>query len=151
MSTMTLSAPIAVRQATQPGGARRVAPCGPAVTPSSREPRPVRTPARVAATERLVPALRLTRRGRLVLFLLALSVCVVASLAIATSGSASGTVQRLPVEYVTVVPGDTLWNIANDVAPSADPRDTVAQIIELNALDSSVVQAGQRLAVPVRN
>lgn len=84
------------------------------------------------------------------MFVLALVMCAVASLAISSSGSASNTAQRAPVEYVTVLPGDSLWNIANDVAPSADPRDTVAAIIELNALDDSSVRAGQRLAVPAQ-
>jgi LysM repeat protein len=92
----------------------------------------------------------LTRRGRLVVFLLALVACVVASLAIASSGSASGAAHQVPVQYVTVLPGDTLWNIAHDVAPGADPRDTVAEIVELNALRGSSLQTGQRLAVPVQ-
>jgi LysM repeat protein len=85
-----------------------------------------------------------------VVLLLALALCAVASLAITSSGAASDTAQHAPVEYVTVLPGDTLWNIANDVAPGADPRDTVAEIIELNALPGSTVQAGQQLAVPAR-
>jgi hypothetical protein len=42
-----------------------------------------------------------------------------------------------------------LWSIAGEVAPGADRRDTVAEIVELNALDGSSVRAGQRIAVPV--
>ncbi len=84
------------------------------------------------------------------LFVLALVVCAAASLAVTSSGSASGTARQVRVQYVTVLPGDTLWNIAKDVAPGVDPRDTVAQIVELNALQGSSLQAGQRLAVPAQ-
>jgi LysM repeat protein len=94
-------------------------------------------------------ALRLTRRGRLVILAMLLVVGAVVSLAITSSGAASSTAQAIPVQYVTVAPGDTLWSIAGEVAPDADRRDTVAQIIERNALPGSSVEAGQRLAVPV--
>jgi LysM repeat protein len=50
---------------------------------------------------------------------------------------------------VTVAPGDSLWSIAGDVAPDADRRDTVAEIMELNALSGSSVNVGQRIAVPL--
>jgi len=49
---------------------------------------------------------------------------------------------------VTVHPGDSLWTIAQDVAPDSDPRDVIDDIVRLNALPSSVVDAGQSLAIP---
>ena len=49
---------------------------------------------------------------------------------------------------VTVHPGETLWQIALQVAPKDDPRDTIDRIRDLNSLDTTVVQAGQRLIVP---
>lgn len=104
----------------------------------------IRTPA--AAGPR---PLRLTRRGRA----LVLSVLVVVVfLAAAAFGRATsqagveptGTVTRA----ITVEAGQTLWGIALDVAPQADPRATIERLRELNGLGTDVVQAGQRLVVP---
>jgi LysM repeat protein len=55
-----------------------------------------------------------------------------------------------PTTYATVVvgPGDTLWDIARQAAPGVDPRVTVARIVELNALDGSVIRQGQELLLP---
>ena len=50
--------------------------------------------------------------------------------------------------------GDTLWALAEAVAPQADPRDVVDQIIELNQGGSAVtpggqLRAGEELRLPV--
>ena len=44
--------------------------------------------------------------------------------------------------------GESLWSIAQEVAPSADPRDVVDAIVRLNALDGVTVSAGEQLAIP---
>lgn len=44
--------------------------------------------------------------------------------------------------------GESLWSIAEEVAPAADPRDVVDAIIRLNALGSGQLEAGQTLAIP---
>jgi hypothetical protein len=99
--------------------------------------------------------LRLTRRGRLLLTaasLLAL-ICllvlagVAAGGAPASAGSEPG--EAAVAERVTVRPGDTLWAIAVREAPGVDPRETVAAILDLNALESSAVEAGSVLLLPV--
>jgi LysM repeat protein len=152
MSTLTLSAPIAAPRRTRPRTTVTSLPCG---RPGTRRARAVASPqghavARGAARRTGVQgALRLTRRGRLVILALLLAVGAVLSLAVSSSGLASSAVEQVPVQYVTVAPGDTLWSIAGDVAPGTDRRDTVAEIVELNALDGSSVRAGQRIAVPV--
>lgn len=64
------------------------------------------------------------------------------------SAASATPVVESAVEMVTVSAGDTLWGIATDVAPEADPRATIAHIAELNALDGEMVQAGQQLKVP---
>jgi Tfp pilus assembly protein FimV len=98
--------------------------------------------------------LRLPTRGRRVLAVLAalpamaaLAVAVFlggsAALASRDAGAPAGT-----FETVTVVAGESLWSIAQEVAPSADPRDVVDAIVRLNALDGVAVSAGQRLAIP---
>jgi Tfp pilus assembly protein FimV len=54
-----------------------------------------------------------------------------------------------PTRTVVVGPGDTLWGIAAEVAPAGEVRSMIDRIERLNALDSAMVQAGQRLQVPV--
>lgn len=98
--------------------------------------------------------LRLTTRGRRVLAALASVPAVVAlSIAIVSGGGAlaSGE-QSAPAgtfETVTVMPGDTLWSVAERVAPTADPRDVVDAIMRLNALSSARLEAGQQVAIPL--
>ncbi len=97
--------------------------------------------------------LRLTRRGRRVLrggvVVLVLVLTAVAGLALARGArAADGPVANVVVHTHVVLPGETLWGIAHKVAPGDDPRDTVARIVEFNAMTSPAVQAGQRLALP---
>ncbi|WP_322409398.1 LysM peptidoglycan-binding domain-containing protein [Microbacterium invictum] len=97
--------------------------------------------------------LRLTTRGRRVLASLAALPAVVAlSAAMISGGSALATRAdggpAASFDTVTVQSGDSLWAIAERVAPSADPRDVVAAFSRLNGLDAGVVAAGQELAIP---
>ncbi|MCB1274144.1 MAG: LysM peptidoglycan-binding domain-containing protein [Leucobacter sp.] len=98
--------------------------------------------------------LRITRRGRIVLgFFIALLVAgLVAAGALlgATRADASTEAGHADFGYVVVQAGDTLWSVATELDSSADPRDIIAEIIRLNGLESSDVQAGQALAVPLR-
>ena len=93
-------------------------------------------------------AVRLTRRGQTLVVLVALALMLVALAAVRVSTHATST--ATPVSYATVVvqPGQTLWTIAQGLAPVVDPRITVAQLIELNHLDGGALAAGQRLQVP---
>jgi Tfp pilus assembly protein FimV len=97
--------------------------------------------------------LRLTPRGRRVLAALAALPAVVAlSVAMISGGSALASREdgatATSFETVTVQAGDSLWAIAERVAPSADPRDVVAAFSRLNGLDAGLVSAGQELAIP---
>ena len=104
-------------------------------------------PARTAA-----PAgqLRLTRRGRLVVFLGALFVAF--ALAFVVMGGSSATTQTggTPTvnERIVVAPGETLWDIAAEHAVDGDVRAAVDAIEKLNALDGAMLFAGQELFVP---
>lgn len=92
---------------------------------------------------------RLTRRGRLVVFTLALLAILVVGLVVASGSVATdepGTPE--PTRVVMVGPGDTLWDIASDLADDGEIRSMVDRIQDLNALDSGMVVAGQRLVVP---
>jgi LysM repeat protein len=117
--------------------ARAVHPAGRGLHPRPAEPAP----------------LRLTNRGRLVLralvVVLMLLVMAASGLALARGASAAdGPAPVVVVHTHVVLPGETLWGIAQQVAPHDDPRDTVARIVEFNSLSSTAVHAGQRLALP---
>lgn len=95
---------------------------------------------------------RLTRRGRLVVFAFALLVvaalgCFWAAGSVATEEP--GTPE--PTRVVMVGEGETLWGIAAGIADDGNTREMVDRIERLNALDSAMVQAGQRLRVPLED
>lgn len=145
-----------VSPARQVTSARPVAPTRPA--PSTRATMPTRglstraTPTRAMPPQPVGPV-RLTRRGRVVVRIgtvgFALLALVLGVLLINRTAEAGSSSRPVPVVYRVVVPGETLWQIAGEVAPSVDRRDTVARIVELNALSTAGVKAGQRIAVPV--
>lgn len=96
-----------------------------------------------------VAPLRITRRGRLTLTLLLAAVLAVAGLGVAGQALAGPDAAPPPMDTVVVVPGDTLWGIASDVAaPGEDVRDVIVEIRALNGLATSAVDAGQELLVP---
>jgi hypothetical protein len=115
--------------------------------------RAVRSVGRVGPVGHIDPVgpvrnLQLTRRGRVVL-LLALVLAAFLAFSTARITTQAGTAfSGSATRTVTVHTGETLWQIARRVAPQDDPRDTVDRIRDLNALDTTVVQAGQRLIVP---
>jgi len=49
-----------------------------------------------------------------------------------------------------VMPGDTLWSIAEGIAPQADPREVIGEITRLNALEGGALQIGEQLAIPAQ-
>lgn len=95
-------------------------------------------------------ALRLTRRGRIVLFAAALLVTLGALvLAVVPSVVATDvTGDPLPATMITVQPGDTVWDIASTANPGGDLEATVEDIATLNALSDGQLRVGQKLAVP---
>lgn len=94
--------------------------------------------------------LRITRRGRLVITLLVCAVLAVAGVVAAFRALAGAEAPVVPVKSVLVLPGDTLWSIAGTVAePGEDVLDVIADIVEMNDLETSAVFVGQRLTVPL--
>jgi hypothetical protein len=90
---------------------------------------------------------RLTRRGRLVVVLLFLLV-LVTGLSLGMTSQAAGHGQHRAPATVTVQPGESLWQVATRVAPDADPRLVIDQLVRINHLPSASVAAGQQLVVP---
>ncbi|CAH0206562.1 MULTISPECIES: LysM peptidoglycan-binding domain-containing protein [unclassified Microbacterium] len=101
---------------------------------------------------RTATRLRLTTRGRRVLVALAaLPLAVGIGFAAISGGSAIASGEATVTasfETVTVMPGDTLWSIAESVAPYADPRKVISGIESLNMLGGQSLQVGQELAIP---
>jgi uncharacterized protein (TIGR02996 family) len=54
-----------------------------------------------------------------------------------------------PTTIVQVAPGDTLYEIAAEVTVDGDVAAMVERIQRLNALDTGMLQAGQRIRVPI--
>jgi LysM repeat protein len=95
--------------------------------------------------------LRMTARGRAVLLTVVATPLVVAALALGiNAGSAVGTSSSTPLSKVTVVSGETLWGVAEQVAPRSDPRDVIADIMSVNQLTSANIEPGEQLLIPVQ-
>jgi len=98
-----------------------------------------------------VPRLRLTRRGRAVLTTLVAGPLAVLALvfglnaggAVATQEPSTGS-----FAWVTVDGGQSLWDLAVEIAPADDPREFATRVASLNQLSTAVLQPGQRLAIP---
>lgn len=120
----------------------------------------VRAQSRPRPAARAVPAasarprtrLRITARGRAVLLALVAIPFVIALLVAALNGGgATATLDAgAPLQVVTVQPGQSLWALAESIAPGADPRDVIEELVALNGLESADVWAGQQLAIPAQ-
>jgi LysM repeat protein len=91
----------------------------------------------------------LTRRGRLLLLGIAVALLFVA-ISAGRAGSSAGTVTETgpAMQQTTVQSGDTLWSVAQRIAPDNDPRAVIAQIRRINHLKGSGLQVGQQLLLP---
>jgi LysM repeat protein len=65
---------------------------------------------------------------------------------VASQAASSAGVQH--ARTVTVAPGESLWALAERIAPHADPRLVVDRIIQINHLAGARILAGQQLVVP---
>ncbi|THJ64933.1 LysM peptidoglycan-binding domain-containing protein [Arthrobacter echini] len=136
------------RRAERPSSPTRRTP-----DPAPQRPAPQRpVPQRPSVAKQ--PPLTLTRRGRLVLVGLPIALGVASLLMLGAFLSSVAQASEAEPEgtrttEVAVSTGETLWGLAMHYAPERDPRDVVAEMVELNELHSSVVQPGQSIAVPV--
>jgi hypothetical protein len=99
------------------------------------------------------PHLRLTSRGRMVFGTLAAIPLIALALLVGPNvlgAEATGDAGTGEFTYVSIAPGQSLWQLAAEVAPGADTREVVADILSLNNLSSGDVQPGQELAIPAQ-
>ena len=96
-----------------------------------------------------VRRLRITR-GRAVLLTLVSAPIVALLLVLALNGGgATATLESgAPAEVVMIEPGQSLWSLAESIAPGADPRDVIETLVAFNRLSSADVWAGQQIAIP---
>lgn len=92
------------------------------------------------------------RRARLVrtLFVLSASALVLAGMvfnqsAVATDETVIGS---NAFNYVSVMPGDTLWGLAETYSDGKSKQDWIAEVILLNNLSSATLSTGDKLALP---
>jgi LysM repeat protein len=50
--------------------------------------------------------------------------------------------------YISVMPGDSLWDLAETYAEGQNQQDWIAEVILLNNLSSATLATGDRLALP---
>lgn len=95
-------------------------------------------------------SVRLTRRGRIVLVFAVLFLALLAFTVGRGSSAQGATDHPVHTAYATttVHAGETLWSLAQRVAPGQDPRNVVAAIQKLNHLQGSSLQAGRQLLLP---
>lgn len=95
-------------------------------------------------------AVRLTRRGRVVVFTALLLMVLVAGIFLGSRSVATDEAgSPAATEIVMVGEGDTLWGIASELAEDGDVPTVMTQIKRLNALESGMLSLGQKLRVPV--
>jgi predicted Zn-dependent protease len=106
---------------------------------------------RLSRVRRIDGPVTLTRRGQVVVvaaFLLAAFALMIAFGGLATDTKEAG--EPVPVKMVEVQPGDTLYDLAGEVAGPGEVRETVHRILQLNDLNGGVLPVGDKVAVPLR-
>ena len=112
--------------------------------PAAVGERPVRTPG-------TPPHPRLTRRGRMAVAGVSALLIGALSVGLATAAQATRAGSASPGRYlakVAVLPGQSLWSLAEAYDPDADTRQVVQQIRQLNSMTGDQVRAGEVLWVP---
>ncbi|SFQ33412.1 LysM domain-containing protein [Amycolatopsis arida] len=125
----------------------RVAPARPRRGEPRRPPTRVRAVAgRGRVTTATCPAPRRTVRWPLLAALAVAVAFTVTGLGLLGDGVSTGVPERTAL--VSVAPGETLWDLAERMAPGSDTGAVVRRIQELNELSGAAVPAGLPLAVP---
>lgn len=95
--------------------------------------------------------MRLTKRGKVVFSTLIAGVVVLSSVIFSSSDASARSAEEPESQsLITVLAGDTLWDIASDLDPKGDPRDLVFELMRLNKLVSAQLSPGQEIILPVK-
>ncbi|MEU4385298.1 LysM peptidoglycan-binding domain-containing protein [Promicromonospora sp. NPDC023805] len=104
--------------------------------------------ARTLADRLGLAGLRLTRRGRVVLVLLAM-LLLAPMVTWGATAVASSPGEPTEVRVHAVQPGETLWGFAQEVArPGEDVRHAVGRLQELNEMSTGTLRVGELLLLP---
>lgn len=116
----------------------------PRIAPRTRQ---VRHEHRTRSQQR--SAVRLTLRGRVAAFTASV-VALMAVIMVAGQVADAADTPRAAMagDVVVVQAGDTLWAIAQDVAPGHDPRAVINAIRQANDLGTAPIVPGQALVLP---
>lgn len=93
--------------------------------------------------------LRLTRRGKLLLWTMACALGLILGVVLGDVATADSFPQAVEVQSHFVAKGETLWEIALSINPGIDTRDVVADIVDLNGFSDASIQAGSVIYLPV--
>ncbi|CAN5332272.1 hypothetical protein BH20ACT5_BH20ACT5_22310 [soil metagenome] len=90
---------------------------------------------------------RLTRRGTALIGVL-IAVCTMAVIALGALNAPAAPSPREAPASVVVQPGDSLWQIATEVAPAEHPTVVIERIRAANDLGTGPLRPGQTLVLP---
>lgn len=98
--------------------------------------------------------IRINRRGWAVLigipvFALTVAVAFFFSMFASDAHASSEVPAGVETVDVTVIPGDTLWSLAQEYAEGYDVTSAVSHISELNSLEGTEIHVGDSLSIPV--
>lgn len=104
----------------------------------------------VVPAPKQVSGMQLTRRGRIVLLIVAIAAILLMGITLGDSTVATNHAGTpAATQTITVKAGETLWQIAGSANPNGDIRQTVDDIMKLNSLPSAAgLQMGREIAVP---
>lgn len=109
-----------------------------------------------STTQDTTTKLQFTRRGKLalaglILLLLAAYIALTWSKPAVPPAIAADDRQPATYQQIMIQPGDTLWGISSRVAQGSDQAMVLEHIVAYNDLDSSELEVGQTLYVPVNH
>lgn len=67
---------------------------------------------------------------------------------VSTAAANNSASKSADFQYITVESGQTLWDLAEQVAPESNPQDWMQDVVNLNGLTSTDLKPGQRIALP---
>ncbi|MGH3907276.1 MAG: LysM peptidoglycan-binding domain-containing protein [Pseudonocardiaceae bacterium] len=109
---------------------------------------PIATPAPSACGRVQAGHLPAPRQPRVVHLVTAVAVTLAVTVALGWLGQLADAGIPAETAVVRVGAGETVWDVAQRVAPESDPPTVVQRIRELNGMTGSAVQPGQQLQVP---